>query len=63
MNSESPLTPTRDAFPASWLRRIALALAAVFGALFVVGVVPRLLLHHRLGTEADAVRDRLRMFG
>jgi RND family efflux transporter MFP subunit len=57
--SESPPLPTRDAFPADRPRRIALAVAAVFGVLFVLGIVPRLLLRHRLGTEADAVRDRL----
>jgi RND family efflux transporter MFP subunit len=41
------------------LRRILLAAGAVFGVLFVVGVVPRLVLRHRLGTDAEAVRSRL----
>ena len=40
------------------LRRIALAVGAVFAVLFVVGVVPRLLLRQRLRTDADAVRTR-----
>ena len=39
--------------------RIALVVAAVFGVLFLVGVVPRLLLRHWLVTEADAVRDQV----
>ena len=43
------------------LRRILLAAGAVFAALFVVGVVPRLMLRHRLRTDADAVRTRLPM--
>jgi len=41
------------------LRRILLAVGAVFAVLFVVGVVPRLVLRHRLGTDADAVRTRV----
>ena len=41
------------------LRRILLAIGAVFAVLFVVGVLPRLMLRHRLGTDADAVRTRL----
>jgi RND family efflux transporter MFP subunit len=41
------------------LRRILLAAGAVFAALFVVGVVPRLLLRHRLQTDADAVGTQL----
>ena len=41
------------------LRRILLAAGAVFAVLFVVGVVPRLVLHHRLETAADAVRTGL----
>src|SRR5207249_138038 len=43
------------------LRRILLAAGAVFAALFLVGVVPRLVLRHRLRTDADAVRTRLPM--
>jgi RND family efflux transporter MFP subunit len=41
------------------LRRILLAAGAVFAALFVVGVVPRLILRHRLNTDAAAVRTGL----
>src|SRR5205085_2483905 len=41
------------------LRRILLAAAAVFGVLFVVGVVPRLVLRNRLHTDADSVRTAL----
>jgi RND family efflux transporter MFP subunit len=41
------------------LRRILLAAGAVFAVLFIVGVTPRLLLRHRLLTDADAVRTRL----
>ena len=43
------------------LRRILLAAGAVFAALFLAGVVPRLVLRHRLRTDADAVRTRLPM--
>jgi len=43
------------------LRRILLAAGAVFAVLFVVGVVPRLVLRHRLRTDAEAVRTRLPM--
>jgi len=43
------------------LRRILLAAGAVFAVLFLVGVVPRLVLRHRLRTDADAVRTRLPM--
>src|SRR5206468_7529730 len=41
------------------LRRILLAAGAVFAVLFVVGVVPRLVLRHRLHTDANAVRTGL----
>lgn len=41
------------------LRRILLAAGAVFAVLFVVGLVPRLLLRHRLQTDANAVRTQL----
>ena len=41
------------------LRRILLAAGAVFAVLFVAGVVPRLVLRHRLHTDADAVRTGL----
>src|SRR2546429_1669274 len=43
------------------LRRILLAAGAVFAVLFLVGVVPRLVLRHRLRTDADAERTRLPM--
>src|SRR4029453_7953187 len=56
--SGSPVMPARDAVP-SRPRRIAVAVAAVFGVLLLVGIVPRLLLRPGLGSEADAVRDRL----
>ena len=58
MSSASPL-PTRDVSRPSRSRRVVLAVAALFGALFLIGIVPRLLLRHGLGSEADAVRDRL----
>ena len=41
------------------LRRILLAAGAVFAALFVAGVVPRLVLRHQLQTDADTVRTGL----
>ncbi|HUL04620.1 MAG TPA: efflux RND transporter periplasmic adaptor subunit [Gemmatimonadales bacterium] len=41
------------------LRRILLSAGAVFAALFVVGILPRLVLRHRLRTDADAVGARL----
>ena len=41
------------------VRRILLAAGAVFGVLFVAGVVPRLVLRHELQTNADAVRTGL----
>ncbi len=41
------------------LRRILLAAGAVFAVLFVAGVVPRLVLRHRLQTDAAAVRTGL----
>ncbi|HBZ70209.1 MAG TPA: efflux transporter periplasmic adaptor subunit, partial [Deltaproteobacteria bacterium] len=57
--SESSPVPTRQVFPVNRPRRTLFGVAAVFGVLFVVGILPRLLLHHRLSTEADAMRDRL----
>jgi len=41
------------------LRRILFAAGAVFAGLFVIGVVPRLVLRHRLQTAADDVRTGL----
>jgi len=57
--SESLAMSTGDILRVSRPRRIALALTAAFGVLFLLGAVPRILLHYRLGTEADAVRERL----
>jgi RND family efflux transporter MFP subunit len=50
---EHTVMPTLDTHR---LRRILLAAGAVFAVLFVAGVVPRLVLRHRLQTAADAVR-------
>ena len=56
---ERVIMPASDAVPGSRLRRILLAAGAVFAVLFVVGVVPRLVLRHRLRAGADAVQNRL----
>jgi RND family efflux transporter MFP subunit len=57
MNTPDPaVTP---ALETQRFRRILRAAGAVFAALFVVGVVPRLVLRHRLLTDADAVRSQL----
>jgi RND family efflux transporter MFP subunit len=40
------------------LRRILIAIGAVFAALFVLGVLPRVLVRHRLQGEADAAGAR-----
>jgi RND family efflux transporter MFP subunit len=62
MTSESsPRANTRDSWLASRSRRIALAIAAAVALLFVLGIVPRLLLHDRLASESEAVRARLPM--
>ena len=58
---ERAVMPAPDAVPASRLRRVLLAAGAVFAALFVVGVVPRLVLRHRLRAGADALHNRLPM--
>src|SRR5438552_11709903 len=47
--------------PVRHIRRILVAAAAVFAVLFLVGVVPRLVLRHRLRTSADAVQNRAPM--
>src|SRR5881397_3478760 len=47
--------------PVRRIRRILVAAAAVLGVLFVVGVVPRLVLRHRLRAGAEAVQSRLPM--
>ncbi len=57
--SAPPVIPVGDATPMRRLRRVLLAAGVVFGLLFIVGGVPRLVLRYRLGTEAGAVRDRL----
>jgi RND family efflux transporter MFP subunit len=53
--------PASDPIPVHRIRRILLTVGAVFAAAFVVGVVPRLVLRHRLRAGADAVRARLPM--
>src|SRR5438034_4391300 len=50
-----------DVVPVGPLRRILVAAAAVFAVLFLVGVVPRLVLRHRLRVGADAVQNRVPM--
>ena len=57
--SESPVTAAEKAPPERRLRRVLLAAAAVFGILFVAGIVPRLVLRHSLRTDADAMHARL----
>jgi RND family efflux transporter MFP subunit len=54
--------PGRTALPAAEarrLRRILIAVGAVLAALLALGVVPRVLLYHRLQGEADAAGARL----
>src|SRR5438876_747842 len=57
----APAPAVMPALDTHRLRRILLAAGAVFAVLFLVGVVPRLMLRHRLRTDADAVRTRLPM--
>jgi len=60
MSAPAPaVMPAPDVSPFRRIRRILLAAGAVFAALFVVGVVPRLVLRHRLRTNADTVRTQL----
>jgi RND family efflux transporter MFP subunit len=60
MSAPTPaIMPAPDVSPVRRIRRILLAAGAVFAALFVVGVVPRLVLRHRLRTNADTVRTQL----
>jgi RND family efflux transporter MFP subunit len=47
-----------ETIPVDRLRRILLAVAAFFGVLFLIGVVPRLLLSYRLRTAATAVQQQ-----
>jgi RND family efflux transporter MFP subunit len=49
----------RGAAAANRPRRAAFAVAAVFAVLFTIGLVPRLVLHHRLAAGATAARDQL----
>ncbi len=57
----TPASAVMPALDTHRLRRILLAAGAVFAVLFLGGVVPRLVLRHRLQTDADAVRTRLPM--
>jgi len=57
----APAPAVMPALDTHRLRRILLAAGAVFAVLFLAGVVPRLVLRHRLRTDADAVRTRLPM--
>jgi RND family efflux transporter MFP subunit len=60
MNPTEPAAMSaHDAIPVRRLRRYLVAAAAVFAALFAVGVVPRLVLRHRLLTGAEDQRTRL----
>ena len=45
------------------VRRAVRALAIVFAILAVVGLVPRLMLHHRLGADAERAREQLPIVG
>ena len=54
---ERLVVPAPQAIPARRVRRILLSVGAVFGLLFLVGVVPRLVLDYRLRTEATAVAE------
>jgi len=55
------VVPALDGVPVRRIRRVLVAAAAVFAFLFLVGVVPRLVLRHRLRAGADAVQNRLPM--
>ena len=57
--SESAAMDTGDVLALHRRRRTVFAMVSVLGVLFAVGIVPRLLLRHRLAAEADAVRDRV----
>src|SRR5437016_10499737 len=59
--SEHAVMPVRDTVPVHRVRRVLVAAGAVFAVLFVVGVVPRLALRHRLRAGADAVQSRVPM--
>ena len=59
--AEPAVMAAPDIVPMRRIRRILVAAAAVLGVLFVVGVVPRLVLRHRLRAGAEAVQSRLPM--
>ena len=52
-------TTTMPSLDTHRFRRILLVAGVVVAGLFVVGLLPRLLLDHRLRTEADAIRTQL----
>jgi RND family efflux transporter MFP subunit len=54
---EPTVIPAPSMIPVGRVRRVLVAAGAVFAVLFVVGVVPRLVMRHRLGAAADAVRS------
>src|SRR5436853_1858490 len=55
---ERAVMPAPPAIPVRRVRRILLAAGAAFGVLFLVGVVPRLMLHYRLRAAATAVQQQ-----
>ena len=55
----TPEPAVRSALDAHRLRRFLFVAGAIVAALFVAGVVPRLVLRHRLQTDAAAVAARL----
>src|SRR5882724_4850178 len=59
MNAITPSSHVQDAAAANRLRRAAIAVASVFAVLFAIGLVPRLVLHHRLAADAAAAHDQL----
>ncbi len=59
--AESTAVPAPDTVRVRRVRGILLAAGAVFAVLFVVGVVPRLVLRHRLRSAAAVVRTGLPM--
>ena len=61
MSVPQPAVVIASVVPVGHIRRILVAAAAVFAVLFLVGVVPRLVLRHRLRVGADAVQNRVPM--
>src|SRR5438552_6577596 len=55
---ERAVMPAPPAIPVRRVRRILLAAGAAFGVLFLVGVVPRVMLHYRLRAAATAVQQQ-----